>query len=938
MDGTPRAQSILGVEGTHIGTLDPKTVLASLSADEPAKGGYSRPLLPSDEGMWLRVSAMPAAGVGTPNPFALALAGAADGQHVALTVLVHHTDKLGTRLFVSGGHPRPTMRIRAQLAPSCDVALAKPPSIPRQWAGYGIHYRLQAEVGQPQVSAGNQCSSLLDRLTTVGGDWALVLAFDHVKQLEIRDAQRSAVRLSQVAAENLSAVRQESSNRSVTTVSAEWARVQRWTETMLDQLAQGGAEGYWETAAWAFGSGDWTASEVVAALRGAVLTEGGRRQMAFDCPVSASGGTVPVSLLTTSEAAGILRSPRSSSPGLSVRPPPPSSRRPDTSANPIELGVYWSTNIPATIGLTDLEGHAFVTGTTGSGKTSTLHRLLADVWNNYQVPFLVIDPVKDEYSSVASLFRGGIQVVTGNELSLNVLAAAPGDDPRQHITQVAQAFKGAFTMPSPTPYVVTHLFDQVAMQHGGPVGTNLYDIRDAVDGLVSKLGYAAEAQSNIRASLLTRLNLLLDPARAHRFAWPESSMLDHLFAKPTVVTLADLVDEEERSFLVLLLALATWARARKRDVKRPVEHLLVLEEAHRVLSDVQDLSADPERGSAKNASSQLLTSMLAEVRSYGEQVIVVDQSPSKVASDVVRNTNLKIVHRTVADDDQKTMAAAVGVPEYEAAMFGSLSRGQAVISTRQETAPQTIGVALAIRFDIGASVHKVPRTQPEWPCCEGRLPERHYRAWQSAILAEPIMALFILGCRVGEERNGEETRETVSFRLAQLEVSVGSSAHCLAWASLRRLLVAEREVGLLPSAIDVDTQLEKLFSIWRDDDPASVASAKSHGVPTTGKAKICPSCGVACYVRIPAWSWLQTGPRTGLSALGLSNWRSEIPSIGEWAKLELGTMERLLGHDGAVRVVRCQIHQSVKHYRLGPEVADDLLRRAGIPRKQIGNP
>src|SRR5690606_29426427 len=99
---------------------------------------------------------------------------------------------------------------------------------------------------------------------------------------------------------------------------------------------------------------------------------------------------------------------------------------------------------------------------------------------------------------------------------------------------------------------------------------------------------------------------------------------------------------------------------------------------------------------------------------------------------------------------------------------------------------------------------------------------------------------------------GDETRERVSARLAQLEVGVGASAHCLAWAGLRRLLVAERNLGLLPSAIAVDTQLEKLFSIWHVDDQASVASAKSHGVPTTGKAKICPDCGMACYVRVPA--------------------------------------------------------------------------------------
>lgn len=930
MLGIPPAESLLGLTGAHPGALDPQTTLARLSADEIVPGGHNRPALDLGDRLWMRVAALPTDEAGAANPIALALGGAGDGQHIALTVMIHHTDVHGTRIFVSGGHVAPTERVRCQLAPACDVTMTKPPTIPHQWVGHGVRYRLQAELGQARDSIGGRPVPVLERLTTIAGEWAVVIAFDHVKQLEVRDAQRSAVRLNQIASENLTSTRQESSNRSVTTVSAEWNRVQEWTTAILDHLAEGGAEGYWQMATWAFGRDGWTASEVVAALRGAVPSATGRRFMAFDAPVAPTGGTTPVSLLTTLEAARIFDAPRASTPGLAVRPTPPASRRPDTSPHSIGLGTYWSTDLPATIGLADLEGHAFVTGTTGSGKTSTLHRLLAEVWNVHRVPFLVIDPVKDEYPDVASLFRGGIRVVTGNELSMNILSAGPDEDIRQHITQVAQAFKGAFMMPSPTPYVVTQLFDQIATQHGGPVGTELHDIRDAVDGLVSKLGYAAEAQSNIRASLLTRLNLLLAPSRAHRFAWTDSSMLDELFTAPTVVTLSDLVDEEERAFLVLLLSLATWSRARQRRAKRPVEHLLVLEEAHRVLPEVQNFTSDPERGSAKVASSQLLTSMLAEVRSYGQQVIVVDQSPSKVASDVVRNTNLKIVHRTVAADDQHTMAAAVGVPDRDAALFGRLTRGQAIISTRQETAPQTLAISLATPYDRAARVLKIPRRPATWRCCEGRSPDQHYRAWQHAAEAEPIMALFLLGCRVADHQAGEAARDRVSARLAQLEVGIGASAHCLAWAGLRRLLVAERGLGLLPSAIAVAAQLDVLFSIWLDESPASADAARSHGVPTTGKAKICPDCGTACHVRIPAWSWLQTGPRTGLSALAFGNWRTELATIGEWAKAELGRMQALLGREGALRVVRCQIHQSVKHYHLGPEVADDLLRRSGI--------
>ena len=50
--------------------------------------------------------------------------------------------------------------------------------------------------------------------------------------------------------------------------------------------------------------------------------------------------------------------------------------------------------------------------------------------------------------------------------------------------------------------------------------------------------------------------------------------------------------------------------------------------------------------------------MLAEMRALGMGILVVDQTPAAVATQVVRNTNLKIAHRTVAQADRETLANA----------------------------------------------------------------------------------------------------------------------------------------------------------------------------------------------------------------------------------------------------------------------------------------
>jgi DNA helicase HerA-like ATPase len=41
----------------------------------------------------------------------------------------------------------------------------------------------------------------------------------------------------------------------------------------------------------------------------------------------------------------------------------------------------------------------------------------------------------------------------------------------------------------------------------------------------------------------------------------------------------------------------------------------------------------------------MFCNLLAEVRKYGEGLIIADQIPNKLIPDVIKNTNTKIVHR-----------------------------------------------------------------------------------------------------------------------------------------------------------------------------------------------------------------------------------------------------------------------------------------------------
>lgn len=915
--------TVVGVSAGSRSGAQPVDVLTDLGVG-PHRSGRCAPPDLSGGMRWLQVTALPPRTDTTVDPFDRLLA--ALGVRGPLHVLLTHDDAAGLTMHLGAVDGRTLDVVRLALAPACDVRPSPDPVIPRGGVAVGVAFRLLPDLRQ--AGSPSPRAPLLDTLTLQPGTWWVMFALQPVGHADVINAETDVLELSHLAGENLSSTRQRSGNETVTSTSARWSRVQDWLAVLQGYLAQGSAFGMWYVTCWVLAHDDHQVGSVLPCLHGAVAEDQGRRFRALDLDVAPGPELLPpVSVLTVADVAGLLAAPGAAVPGMAVRKPPPGHRRPQGSDDPLRLGRYWCTDAPASIGLADLEGHAFVTGTTGSGKTTTLHRLLAELWNEHRIPFLVIDPVKDEYSTAAPLFHGGLTVVTGSQLAMNLMQPWPGEDPVEHVTRISQAFRGAFTMPPPTPYVVTQLFDTVALQPGGPTGTQLYDLRDRLDDLVAGLGYAPEAHSNILAALSTRLAVLLSPNRAHRFAWPDSSMVDRLLDRPSVVTLADLVDDEERSFVVLLLALATQAAARRRRRPRPVEHVLVLEEAHRVIPEVPPAQEDGASGSARRISAELLSSLLAEVRSFGEQVVVVDQSPAKVSADVLRNTNVKIAHRVVHPEDQKSLAGALLLPEEDADLLGTLSRGQAIVSTRRESLPQTVQIDRAEPARPPGTVRSAAPGPADWPCCHGA-PTQHFRAWVSAPRAEPAMALLVVATRIGDG-DGRTLRRQCYEVLSRTAGTANLRAECLAWSALRRLLTRERGEAVFLNAKDVQAVLTATFDLWSAGVPVTARAAADFDVPMP-VARTCPHCGETCGIRMPAWALLRDSPRTGLTSLSGPAWRQDLPDLADHLKHQIARLTGPLGPDAARTVVRCQVFQAVARSRLPQDVTTSLLIRAGI--------
>jgi hypothetical protein len=75
----------------------------------------------------------------------------------------------------------------------------------------------------------------------------------------------------------------------------------------------------------------------------------------------------------------------------------------------------------------------------------------------------------------------------------------------------------------------------------------------------------------------------------------------------------------------------------------------------------------------------MITNTIAEIRTYGEGFIIVDQSPSSVDIAAIKNTNTKIVLRTPEANDREAVGRSMGLTPNQVNEIAKLPSGVAVV-------------------------------------------------------------------------------------------------------------------------------------------------------------------------------------------------------------------------------------------------------------------
>ena len=325
-----------------------------------------------------------------------------------------------------------------------------------------------------------------------------------------------------------------------------------------------------------------------------------------------------------------------------------------------------------------------------SGGETFVVSLMDRLWKDHKIPFLVFEPAKTEYRSLLDSIPD-LQVFSPGKNNVAPYILNPFIPPKKvplevYKSIVKSAFSVAFEMWTP----LDQLFDEtlnICYSNFGWLdettiddGLRCFSLSDFIETykqVVSSKSYTGEYKKQIEAAGVMRLNGLLEQ-NLNVFDNENTVSIEDILTKPTVIELSNIKDIRQKSFIIALLLNNIYAYVEANlgnDGK--LKNVILLEEAHVLLNG--DNVASGESSNANQAAVKLLSNMLAEIRSRGVGIVIADQSPRKVSSEVIANTNLKIMFRLVEAVDKKIVMDSTTMTELQFDRLARLKTGQALV-------------------------------------------------------------------------------------------------------------------------------------------------------------------------------------------------------------------------------------------------------------------
>lgn len=368
----------------------------------------------------------------------------------------------------------------------------------------------------------------------------------------------------------------------------------------------------------------------------------------------------------------------------------------------LSLGkIYWNgsepTNKKFTMKHEKLNRHVSVFGMTGSGKSTTVFGLL----EKSKVPFMVIEPVKGEYRTLKKTYDDLVVYHMDADregvLQINPFWFPMGGSLSFHMDALKKIISSAFSLYAAMPNILEQCIYNCYVKRGWNVvkSTNVFaetipeeylyptfsDLCDEIELYLKKSDFQGETLSTYKGALLSRLKSFTTGSKGVLLNSTNHPDFDKWMSNNYVIELDGLADDADKSIVMGSLIMQYFQNVKKsKQFTDKLKHIIIVEEAHRLFKSNTTQGSNQEVAAPEAQLVGTLSNMMAEIRAYGEGFIIVDQSPNKVAEDVVSNSSTKIVHRLDNKKDIDMIENSLLMKDMSKIISG-LTRGAAIVRT-----------------------------------------------------------------------------------------------------------------------------------------------------------------------------------------------------------------------------------------------------------------
>lgn len=471
--------------------------------------------------------------------------------------------------------------------------------------------------------------------------------------------------------------------------------------------------------------------------------------------------------------------------------------------------------LPVALDLNDFTKHCFVTGSTGSGKSNTTELILQRCIEN-NINFLVVEPAKGEYKKSFKNAEG-INIFTTHPLCESLLHINPfkfqqGIHVLEHIDRLLGIFSSCWELTAAMPAILKKAVEQ-SYQVAGWDLANSYFIGDSKEytyptftslvielrNVINSSSYSAEAKGNYTGALVTRVESLTAGVLKQIFCNEYDIPAKTLFDSRTIVDLSRLGSAETKTLImgVLVMLLSEHRQMNTIGTNKKIHHLTVIEEAHNLLRN----SADSGSGGSDliRKSVEMMSNAIAEMRTYGEGFLIVDQSPTAVDISAIKNTNTKIVMRLPEQHDCEAMANAMGLDEFQQKEIAKFQQGVAVVMQNDWTSAVLVKVAKS----------NPPAGEEEWV-------DPKYNRYMRSIIALTLCDIGRRRMQYYLKRHDAESSMTEEF-FKSIPTMKNITAQLVSFGrnDYLKLVGASRFLELIKP--NVIAQISRIKDKWQDD-------------------------------------------------------------------------------------------------------------------------